>query len=192
MFLNIGKITSVSIQYNDIGDQTIKNISEKFFGGKGARNLKKLVLKNPVNQKLRNLDKFFEEMSWNSHYLKNLQKLTVSQFYLDNSCLALIVDAVKNLSNMYYLDISGNRFSDLSPFITQIQSHNHLRHLHLGFNSCQPLKFTHTIAHYIHTSNTLLHINLSGLDLKNVNYIYKKGIRKARTLLSCHLGGIGK
>ena len=193
MFMKIKNdgLRSICVQKNEIGEKTIQVIQENFLRCEGAKKLKKLVLKNPVNQNIIRLDTLFSEISWNADNLKNLSKLTVSQFYLNKSCLTHLSDVVQNLKTLYYLDISSNRV-DLNIFLKSILKNNNLRYLNIAYNNGSNNNFCQTIADFLHYSNSLLHINLSGLNLKNIELVYKRGLKKARTLLSCHFGGISK
>lgn len=47
------------------------------------------------------------------------------------------------------------------------------------------------IADFIHYSDTLLHIDLGGMNFNfnDISYIFQHGLRKSRTLRSCHIVG---
>lgn len=82
---------------------------------------------------------------------------------------------------------------------------NSLKSLNLSFNSSRipgnfisksivqnsQLEVTDSIVDFIHYSDTLLHIDLGGMDFdfEDLTKIIQKGLRRSRTLLSCHLIG---
>jgi Leucine-rich repeat (LRR) protein len=107
--------------------------------------LEKLVFKNPLNHNQININDFFQEMSFLANNLKNLRKLTISNFNLDNSCVPILVECVENLAQLYYLDISANRL-ELSQFVQKIMKRNNLRYLNLGYNQTQSNQFCENIA----------------------------------------------
>lgn len=47
------------------------------------------------------------------------------------------------------------------------------------------------IAEFIHYSDTLLHIDLGGMNFTftDISHIFQRGLRKSRTLRSCHIVG---
>ena len=62
----------------------------------------------------------------------------------------------------------------------------------MGVSEKDPTYVIKTISSFIHYSDTLLHIDLGGLNLLHpqIEYIFKNGLRRSRTLLSCHFVGI--
>ena len=54
-------------------------------------------------------------------------------------------------------------------------------------------KLESILAHFIHYSNTLIHLDISNLPISTQSYMYiaKFGLRKSRSLLSCHMESVG-
>ena len=106
-----------------------------------------------------------------------------------------------SLYGLHDLDISSNRLkgAELTTLLTLIHKRNHLKSLNIAFNSSNntgklegakdPL--AQAISDFIHFSDTLLHISLDGMSFpfESSLYIAEKGLRKSRTLLSCHFAG---
>jgi hypothetical protein len=53
--------------------------------------------------------------------------------------------------------------------------------------------FKKTLVDFLHYSEYLLHLDISGMGLNfdSCKYIAFKGIRKSRTLISIHMSGLG-
>ena len=124
-----------------------------------------------------------------------LKKLSLSKFRLAKGTILHLSEAVKSLRSLCYLDISGNNFDarDLTIFMDQILKDNRLKWLSLAFNraSKESGNFVNLLNKFIHYSDTLMHIDLSGMGFspEDCEEILKKGVKKSRTLLSAHLSG---
>jgi len=103
---------------------------------------------------------------------------------------------VTKLPYLEHFDISANSIDamTLSKFFEIIDQNNQLRSLNISFNTCNKGTDLHErIAKFLHNSDTLIHLDISGLSLEFSDYkhIVERGIRKSRTLLSIHMSGMG-
>ena len=99
--------------------------------------------------------------------------------------------------NISDTDLDGH---DIHSLLSQIDKRNQLRSINFSHNSVKQLGVSEkdptyvikTISSFIHYSDTLLHIDLGGLNLLHpqIVYLFKNGLRRSRTLLSCHFVGI--
>merc|ERR1712167_114893 len=107
------------------------------------------------------------------------------------------------MGSLHYLDISANKLTagELTIFLSQIHRKEHLRTLKLGYNSStsaglapdEPDPFIEELTGFIHYSDSLLHLDLSGMSFtfEALKELCSMGLRKSRTLLSCHMSGLG-
>jgi len=110
---------------------------------------------------------------------------------------------VASMYSLHYLDISANKLTagELTVFLSQIHRKEHLRTLKLGYNSStsaglapdEPDPFIQELTGFIHHSDSLLHLDISGMSFtfEGLQEIARWGLRKSRTLLSCHMSGLG-
>ena len=64
----------------------------------------------------------------------------------------------------------------------------------MAFNSLQQgTEFHVKLASFLHKSDSMIFLDISGLGLKfkDYNYIAERGLRKSKTLLSVHMQGMG-
>lgn len=133
-----------------------------------------------------------------------LQKLTLSKIGLDRTAILPLSEVVNNTVTLYSLDISSNLLDvySLTFFISKITYQNSLRYLNLAYNNANynfkdkyleltPQSFEFSLAHMLHQSKDLLHLDLSGLQMamNQIKYIVSDGLTKSRSLLAVHLGG---
>ena len=105
--------------------------------------------------------------------------------------------------SLHYLDISANKLTagELTIFLKLIKRKEHLRTLKLGYNSStsaglapdEPDPLIEELTGFIHYSDSLLHLDLSGMSFtfEGLKKLCSRGLRKSRTLLSCHMSGMG-
>ena len=114
---------------NGMGQKTVRAIA-LYLQSEAARDLKKLLLKNPRPQSNKlNPIKFnhvFLQLYLRNQQLYNLNSLTVSQFSLDSHSLRFLGQAVCSLKNLRMLDISANglKEQDLATFLYMIKNDN--------------------------------------------------------------------
>ena len=85
-------------------------------------------------------------------------------------------------------------------FFDIINDRNNLKSLNIAYNSGHLKKndetktrsFEEVFSHFLHTSGTLLHLDISGLglSLEAILYVANCGLRKSRTLLAVHMSGM--
>ena len=122
---------------------------------------------------------------------------------MDQKSIEALATTILKLHNLSYLDISSNKMStsDLANFLNLLYQRNQLRSLNIGYNQTGSQKqtekselFIETLCKFMHYSDTLLHLNLSGMEFsyESIIKVITNGLRKSRTILSCHLGGLMK
>ena len=122
---------------------------------------------------------------------------------LNHESIAPLIDVIKALPSLSTLDVSatGLSGSNIHLLMTQLREYNCLKSLNLSFN-CAKMpgifketnvgKAAESIANFIHYSDQLLHIDLGGMNFAfaETHHIFTRGLRKSRTLQSCHFLGI--
>lgn len=131
-----GGIEAITIMQNEMDSKMFEALTNVFLKSKNCRFLRKLHFKlpHPPNRNILDVRPLFKRLVQN-HYVR-IQKLTLSQFKIDNNCVEQLGDTVKQLSNLTYLDISGNRLDakDLKEFLEIIHRKNFLKWLNISFN----------------------------------------------------------
>ena len=120
---------------------------------------------------------------------------------LSAECIQPLGESIRGLMGLKFLDLSatnlnGNNIHDLLGIIDRF---NFLRSVNFSYNSMKQVggseKSQHwgirTLSDFIHFSDTLLHIDLGGMNFsqKELEYVILNGLRKSRTLISCHFVG---
>lgn len=96
-------LVSLTCVLNDLGQEAFDSLQENFLFSGGARDLKKLIFKNPTGYARDNdLDLFqmFDEMAINFKEFQALKKLTVSSFILAHCSLETLAIATIQLPNL--------------------------------------------------------------------------------------------
>ncbi|MBB3698594.1 hypothetical protein KMW28_15440 [Flammeovirga yaeyamensis] len=88
-------------------------------------------------------------------YLKDLELLDLS-----SNRISYIIDPIKNLNKLVYLDLSFNEFS--GDALTVINSLNQLEYLNLSYND-----FNGEIMNFLYENVNLTYLNLSGNNFSN-------------------------
>ena len=151
--------------------------------------------------------KAFVQLEKSAINLVKLKCLCISQIKLTKDCVQPLAGSIKGMHGLKSLDLSATNLNghDIHELLSQIQRFNCLRSLDLSYNSAKQVGIFNktavdessennvikTIANFIHFSDHLLHVDLGGLNFNQIEleYIVDRGLRKSRTLLSCHLVG---
>lgn len=131
-----------------------------------------------------------------------LRHLVLSKLGMDKASVESLGRAVVDMINLEQLDISANTLhaAHLMAFLDTVAEKNCLKSLNIAYNSGHLKKdddnkaksFEEVLCHFLHTSGTLLHLDISGLGLSldSILYIANRGLRKSRTLQAVHMSGL--
>lgn len=125
---------------------------------------------------------------------------------IPGTAVRALASAIKNIQNFEYLDLSDTGLNGQAIYVllTSLFKQNQLRHLDLSENTLRQFgRFNASdqfqeeghvvgkLAEFVHYSSSLIHLGLSnmGFTYKSLLYFIKEGLRKSRTLQSCHLTG---
>ena len=206
-----GGLASFSLLQNCIGNEAVGKLARKYFGSAAATHLKKLSIKNPVVvSKNLEMSQVFEQMEGSALKLVNMNTLRISQLKLDKRSIRPLVAIIKTLPALEHLDLSATGLNghDICELLSSTTDHNSLKSLNLSYNiTRQPGALTQAdlddlpeatavtaLADFIHYSDTLLHIDLGGMSFSfaELEHIFVRGLRKSRTLQSCHIVGANR
>jgi len=121
---------------------------------------------------------------------------------MDKASVESLGRAVVDMPNLEQLDISANTLhaTHLVAFLDTVAEKNCLKSLNIAYNSGHLKKndgnkkksFEEVLCHFLHTSGTLLHLDISGLGLSfdAILHIANRGLRKSRTLQAVHMSGL--
>lgn len=147
------------------------------------------------------MDRVFEKMYKNCQNMHNLTTLSISQMKLSGECMKPLGEAIKGLPNLQFLNLSATNLNGhhIHELLTIINKFNCLKSIDLSYNSVKQLATTQNsdnwvikiLSNFIHYSDSLLHIDLGGMNhsQSELEYVMQHGLRKARTLISCHFAG---
>ena len=156
------------------------------------------------------MSRVFEQMESSALQLVKLNTLRISQLKLDKRSIRPLVAILKTLPVLQHLDLSATGLDgyDIRELLSSSTDHNSLKSLNLSYNSArQPGVVTQAdldgppeatavtaLADFIHYSDTLLHIDLGGMNFSftELEHIFSRGLRKSRTLQSCHIVGANR
>ena len=131
-----------------------------------------------------------------------LRQLVLSKLGMDKTSVESLGRAVVDMINLEQLDISANALhaTYLVSFFNIVADRNSLKSLNIAYNSGHLKKndgskaksFEEVLCHFLHTSGTLLHLDMSGLglSLEAILHVANCGLRKSRTLLAVHMSGM--
>mmetsp|Transcript_2384 Transcript_2384/g.3647 ORF Transcript_2384/g.3647 Transcript_2384/m.3647 type:complete len:190 (-) Transcript_2384:2208-2777(-) len=140
--------------------------------------------------------------------LHSLTYLDISGNHLTAKFLTEFLERIQKRNNLKWLSIAYNSGFDCEmddPIIFEQKLHGQRQRTETRINmkgnvvtsvkkpiDVRKLGFTETLAKFLHFSDSLLHIDLSGLGLSpnSLKFILLKGLRMSRSLLSCHFSGI--
>ena len=112
-----------------------------------------------------------------------------------------LAESIKSLKSLKFLDISATNLDgqDIYTILSKIDGENQLRPINLSYNTVKqintnlssPHSVVRKLAHFIHYSDNLIHIDLGGMNFMQteIEHLFKYGLRKSRTLQSCHFVG---
>ncbi|CDW84855.1 UNKNOWN [Stylonychia lemnae] len=205
---NTKNIKEIGYFQNNFGGHSIYALNE-LLQNDCLTTLRALTIKDIQNQQPTGQSKdipqlkfktLLKNMSLNTKKIFDLEQITLSKmFQLDQSSISSLSLLVPQLDKLRLLDVSYNslEFSLLNKLIEALSSNNklQLKYLDISYNfdsktqqNKDLLTFNHVLSNYLKHNMCLQHLNISGMNLSHdqLIYIFKRGIKRSKTLLSVH------